>query len=70
MNWQPIETAPDNEPIDVWLEADDGVGWRYPDLQLMEREPFVFMDEDLLRWYPHENGCWPTHWMPRPAPPK
>ena len=59
--WQPIETAPKQERILVYLPDPDDIGivWGYQ------------LDDGT--WTEDETGCeisTPTHWMSLPAPPK
>lgn len=56
MGWQPIETAPEDEHVMIWLAASGNH-------LIAERcEEKWFDDCGLV----DEN---PTHWMPLPAPP-
>lgn len=70
MEWQPIETAPRDERIDLWSGGErvpdcfwmDGYKWRDDDLP---KDCFVYMDGDLCY-----DVYQPTHWMPLPQPPE
>ena len=57
--WQPIETAPENTPVDLFVKGNDG---RRPDMIKKDG-----------KWY-GRCKLFPTdvitHWMPRPEPPK
>lgn len=57
-NWQPIETAPDGEPVLIYLAPIDAV-------HMAHRADTV--------WYCSGGTKFPasciTHWMPVPAPP-
>lgn len=68
--WQAIESAPPNETIDVWMQEIEGDGWRYADLEVVGRNPWMFMNTDSLFYHPHENGYYATHWMYPPKPPQ
>jgi hypothetical protein len=70
--WQPIETAPRSQIIDLWCE-----GERVPDCMFR-----VNLDEQTQGFYFWPKGCqnhaWisvekvfgtPSHWMPLPPPP-
>jgi hypothetical protein len=63
-DWQPIDTAPTDEPvlISAWLENEQG-GERFMDIA---RNVFG-------EWVDEHDGdpIWPpTHWMPLPLPPQ
>jgi hypothetical protein len=72
MNWQPIETAPKTDPVE--MRAICLLGW-CPD-------PGALNDGDIrvIWWEPRwKGGAWnsdrdlvehPTHWMPLPEPPQ
>ena len=57
MNWQPIETAPDEE-YDILVVWDD--------------KTIMILDGQSARSYmkPMVAGNYLTHWMPLPDPPK
>lgn len=61
MEWQPIETAPKAEFVDVWVESDFG-GKRFNNLY-----------QNSVGWWINEcqqvMDIKPTHWMPLPKPP-
>lgn len=65
-DWLPIETAPkDGTEFDVWIPSDSG-GHRLTDLSFNRngqlRQNGLLYAADLPRR--------PTHWMPKPAPPR
>ena len=62
MNWQPIETAPEN--VLVLTKIDDGQGVRNE--QPMKRQGRLWWIADGAMYVYYE----PTHWMPLPEPPK
>lgn len=78
MNWQPIETAPDNHPILIFAGNQQFVAWRQND----DTDPWHDAEEgesDLnLSWCVTDNklgpfalrGSRPTHWMPLPENPE
>ena len=61
MEWQPIETAPKNETVLVWLNNIDGE-CSYSDIaDISCGQPYCrSVDVDEVKV---------THWMPLPAPP-
>lgn len=71
MEWQPIETAPESEPILVWA---DNLHRGIPSAEVVV---VVCSEGEMTFW---TNGgpnagddlffeTSPTHWMPLPAPP-
>ena len=63
-NWQPIETAPVNTLVDVWIKAKrKGESGRRTNMQLLDNGEW---------WGSHNiyNTDKITHWMPVPEPPK
>jgi hypothetical protein len=61
MDWQPIETAPEDKPCLFWLDwADDVIGAPPPPTERL------FMGK-RRRWASTHKA---THWMPLPEPPK
>lgn len=69
MNWKTIESVPDGEIIDVWMQCLEG-GFRFTGKVYCRTEPMVFVNDSDDLFQPHENGVWPTHWMPLPPPPQ
>ena len=67
--WQPIETAPEDETVLVWAED----GWiMCADLILMsEYGGYDYCDGSRM-WVDNDHSLLfrPTHWMPLPEPPK
>lgn len=65
--WQPIETAPDSQSIDVWLTSKHNpqFGARVTDVHKVGNRWFGFPN-----WWSATDGVLPTHWMPLPAPPE
>lgn len=69
--WQPIETAPRDQEIDLWLVPKDGArplrapdcAWRLVD----GRHQWVSRGD--RGWEPLAGLGAITHWMPLPAPP-
>lgn len=77
MGWQPIKTAPKNEPVIVFAGNQQFIAW------LQDDETDVWHDGEEESDF---NGLWcvtdnklgpfalrgtrPTHWMPLPEPPK
>jgi hypothetical protein len=69
--WQPIETAPIDKVVDWWIASDgDKGGWRKTGYRLNDHDCLCVIEEDGRPYWPHENGGWPTHWMPQPEPPQ
>lgn len=72
--WQPIETAPRNVPVLVWLEATntDGTRWgAWPAMNVEEEngdgrfwQTFGY-ECGVLEW---GDACRPTHWCTVPNP--
>ena len=69
MEWQPIETAPKNTDVLVFMEGDVFQG-------ILDKEGgFVDKGWDFPFADAHGCGCcageenYPTHWMPLPEPP-
>ena len=67
MNWQPIETAPEDTMVLVYS---DGFGWALAHKLLGSGKPWTMyiagqpmLLQPLLKWHP-------THWMPLPETPK
>lgn len=63
-DWQPIGTAPDDEPVRVWGSLD-------PSNPLMSWREFTAVKVYRSYWVTHgrsELRLFPTHWMPLPAP--
>ncbi len=69
MTWQPIETAPKDIEIDLWVTGLEGGGWRKTG-RLIASDPGCMVDEEGETYWPHENGGWFTHWQPLPSPPE
>jgi len=73
MEWQPIETAPtDGTVIDItakcWMFYSDTFKVRrFPDCYWTKGDSMSGRNE---HWVNVDNGWRPTHWMPRPEPPK
>jgi hypothetical protein len=67
--WQDISTAPEFVVIDIWVDGLDSEGWRVTGEILSKQEPILIKTDDGGSYWAHENGGWPTHWMPLPAPP-
>lgn len=70
--WQPIETAPKLQRIDLWSEKCG----RYPDaIWDVVAYGVLATDQDTYGWTDSnhhgsiEEGGPYTHWMPHPAPP-
>jgi hypothetical protein len=68
--WQPIETAPKDVSVDLWVPA-------CPELQFGgRRHPDCSWDENYGWWSPmlekflEDYPVTPTHWMPLPEPPR
>ena len=67
--WQPIETAPKGQLIDVWVQQSQSPGYRLAD---------VYHDSICSEWRTSRPSgqlvCvmdrYVSHWMPRPAPPE
>jgi hypothetical protein len=84
MEWQPIETAPLNTYVDIWITGpDDLVDFYAPGAKKVPGKPMRhgrICDWKLLddgKWrcraglgYPLSPDVTPTHWMPLPKPPK
>lgn len=62
INWQPIETAPDN--VVVMTKIDDEKGVR--NVQSLKRGGNLWWVPDGAMYVYYR----PTHWMPLPDPPK
>jgi len=60
--WQPIETAPKDEP--VLTKIDDGSGVRNVQPLRYHDRLWWFVDDSMYVYYR------PTHWMPLPPPPE
>jgi hypothetical protein len=81
--WQPIETAPEGQDIDLWLvDRKIGKGFRMADChgragRWMKGSRWVtgktFFDDEGERCFDpdarDEESTVATHWMPIPAPP-
>lgn len=71
MEWQPIETAPDDERVLVWAQ-----GFHNPVVAENSVYDWLMMgpgEHDLPCDGSPAGGLFrlkPTHWMPLPAPPK
>ena len=68
MEWQPIESAPKDQIVDLWLDDGHG-GFRLADCTWTGAYWFsgnwkYDCGAEIL-----ENDPRPTHWMPRPEPP-
>lgn len=59
MEWQDIKTAPKDE-TSILTYCRGCISVRY----------WGEGDDDEMAWQPRIRGCFPTHWMPLPAPPK
>jgi hypothetical protein len=68
--WQHWETAPVNEVVDWWIASDHDDGWRKTGYRCNSADPLCIVEENGGLYWPHENGGWPTHWMPLPEPPE
>jgi hypothetical protein len=73
-DWQPIETAPKehSDEVDLWAKCwradyDDFIYSRFPDCYWTKGDS---MTNRHARWVNLGDGWCPTHWMPRPEPPK
>ena len=68
--WQPIETAPKDGPVDLWCVDDEGRGRRHPGCRWNFNGhgywDGYWVDSDDYRLSNHDVT--PTHWM-RVAPP-
>ena len=77
MNWEPIETAPEEQ--DIWVWGNEWRGERVvlgrfdrKRLEILETYEIVAdTDEVSDRFFDSGGGGWPTHWceMNRPSPP-
>jgi hypothetical protein len=75
--WQPIETAPkDGDAVIVHCQAEEAVGiaqWKYLCMHGLYKWGWYWVhaepdeDPDPYDYYPE---CFPSHWMPLPAPPE
>lgn len=71
--WQPIATAlKDGTKIDLWAKtwlayADKFEAMRFPDCYWSEGDQ---MSNRPAYWVNFSDDYYPTHWMPRPAPPE
>ena len=63
MEWQSIETAPQDHVIDLWWQTDWDEAFRVPDCQYRDEGTWVDSSGNIV---PAE---FITHWMPRPDPP-
>jgi hypothetical protein len=64
MEWQPIETAPKDKPVLIWVDGTTCIGINTED------DEGPYWNEVRL-----DDGAWggeiyPTHWMPLPTPPR
>lgn len=79
MSWQPIDTAPKNKSVLVFLNGQQHVAWFQDDASDPDRDEDDDYESDLNQcWAVTDNkhgpfalrGGRPTHWMPLPEPPK
>ena len=67
--WQPIETAPKDQRLLLYVPDEAGTDWANQIGYLNQDEPnspyWVFNDQSLRYAMAHQ----PTHWMPLPTPP-
>jgi len=67
-DWKPIETAPKDRLIDIWIVRENGSGLRWSD---------CYYDRICDEWRTTGPSCHlvtvparrVSHWMPLPAPP-
>jgi hypothetical protein len=64
MTWQPIETAPKDQDVLLWVEA--AMGHFYVDIG---RWFALRLGEDAGFWSCHAIKVRTAYWMPLPAPP-
>lgn len=65
MEWQPIETAPqDGNPLLLWVETDDG---GEPMILYRDGNGHWLFENELIQSAPFYLE--PTHWQPLPPPP-
>lgn len=57
-DWQPIETAPKDGAIDLWVVNEQGEGWRETECYWVESEPCDL----LLSGGPSRSGWKSDHW--------
>lgn len=76
-DWQPIETAPEDEQILVWSPAesrwDNGMAapvWTVVKSVMEDGEADFFIEHDGDGGYMSWQSAHPTHWMPLPDPPE
>lgn len=66
--WQDIKSAPPLTEIDIWITGLEEDGWRISGQIPSTQEP-LWIKTEAGNYWPHENGGYPTHWMPLPAAP-
>lgn len=65
--WQPITTVTPTDIVTVWLEESDGDGFAMTGLIRIVDPVLCIVQDDGGFYWPHENGCWPTHWIAAPV---
>jgi hypothetical protein len=76
--WQPIKTAPkDGDSILVYCQKEQMVGLAQWYRRIIRGEykwawywTHAEPDEDSEEWWDCYPTCFPSHWMPLPAPPE
>jgi len=69
MEWQPIETAPIEKPVDLWVIDKDGDGCRICGAVFKGNSWVTGFDDEYGTHY-LDYTTFPTHWMPLPPAPK
>jgi hypothetical protein len=74
--WQPIETAPKDTYVDIWVVPilGDGEGFRFADCILYidpdgDRDFIIGALTNEAKLVGNDLLCAITHWMPLPEPP-
>jgi hypothetical protein len=65
--WQPIETVRVGATVTVWLEELDGTGFAMTGTVQGNDPVLCLIEDDGGIYWPHENGCCPSHWIDAPV---
>lgn len=70
MEWQPIETAPKDKDVLLYLPRRGAIRGQWnSDKYARVPRPYWSHDREWIFGVRETRDCQPTHWMPLPAPP-